>query len=81
MESHRQIAVIAPEQLAGAFSVLIQAAPDLNLLASATDLDELCTILGEKKPDVFLVYPIMIPLQKRPDQIGPVSTLLKSEDS
>ena len=23
----------------------------------------------------------MIPLQKRPDQIGPVSTLLKSEDS
>lgn len=59
MESHRQIAVIAPEQLAGAFSVLIQAAPDLNLLASATDLDELRTILGEKKPDVFLVYPIM----------------------
>lgn len=56
MDSHRQIAVIAPKQLAGAFSVLIHSAPNLDLLASAAGLDELRTILGENKPDVFLIY-------------------------
>lgn len=58
MDTHRQIAVIAPEQMAGAFSVLIHSAPNLDLLASAADLDGLRTILGEKKPDVFLVYQV-----------------------
>lgn len=56
MDSDRQIAVIAPEQMAGAFSVLIHSVPNQSLLASANNLDELRTILGEKKPDVILAY-------------------------
>lgn len=56
MDSDRQIAVIAPEQMAGAFSVLIHSAPNQSLLASSDNLDELRTILGEKKPDVILAY-------------------------
>ena len=56
MNSYKQIAVIAPERMLTAFSVLIDSAPELYLLASATDLDELQTILGERNPDVVLVY-------------------------
>ena len=56
MNSHRKISVIAPEQMVSAFSVLIDSAPHQCLLASAASLDELRTILGEKKPDVILVY-------------------------
>jgi hypothetical protein len=56
MKSHRQIAVIAPEQMVGAFSVLIDSSPHQSLLTSAASLDELRAILGEKKPDVILVY-------------------------
>lgn len=39
-----------------AFSVLIASRPDLNLLASAVNLDELQKIQGENQPDVILVY-------------------------
>lgn len=39
-----------------AFSVLIDSMPNQSLLASADNTDELRTILGEKKPDVILVY-------------------------
>jgi DNA-binding NarL/FixJ family response regulator len=39
-----------------AFTVLIDSAPNLSLLASADNLDELRTMLGEKRPDVILVY-------------------------
>jgi hypothetical protein len=56
MNSHRQISVIAPKPLVIAFSVLIDSAPHLSLLASAANLDELRTILGEKKPDDILAY-------------------------
>jgi hypothetical protein len=56
MNSHRQISVIAPEPMVSAFSVLIDSASNQNLLASAGNLDELRTILGDKTPDVILVY-------------------------
>jgi DNA-binding NarL/FixJ family response regulator len=56
MNSHRQISVIAPEPMLSAFSVLIDSMPNQSLLASADNTDELRTILGEKKPDVILVY-------------------------
>ncbi len=56
MNSRRQIAVIAPEKMAKAFAVLINSIPNQSLLASAFNLDELVSLLGEKKPDVLLVY-------------------------
>ncbi len=56
MNAQRQIVVIAPEQMIGAFSVLINSVPDRNLLASATRLDELLPGIAEKKPDVVLIY-------------------------
>lgn len=56
MDSGRQVAIIAPQQLVSAFSVLIHSTRHLNLLASATSLEELLNILDEKKPDVLLVY-------------------------
>ena len=56
MNVHRQIAVIAPEQMISAFSVLIDSVPDQCLLASATRLDELIGIIGHEKPDVVLIY-------------------------
>jgi hypothetical protein len=56
MSLRRQIAVIAPEKMASAFSVLIGSIPNQRLLASAANRDDLLTILGEKKPDVLLVY-------------------------
>jgi hypothetical protein len=56
MNASRQIAVIAPKRMLSAFSVLIESAPRQSLLASSDNVDELRTILGEKKPDVILVY-------------------------
>jgi len=56
MNSYRQIAVIAPERMLSAFSVLIASAPNQTLLASSNNLEELRAILGERKPDVILVY-------------------------
>lgn len=56
MNSHRQIAVIAPERMLNAFSVLIDSAPHQSLLASSNNLVGLQSILGEKIPDVILVY-------------------------
>lgn len=56
MNSHRQIAVIAPEPMLSAFSVLIDSTRNQRLLASSDNLDELRISLGEKKPDVILVY-------------------------
>lgn len=56
MNSTRQIAVIAPKRMLSAFSVLIDSASNQNLLASASNLGDLRIILGEKKPDVLLVY-------------------------
>jgi ribosomal protein RSM22 (predicted rRNA methylase) len=56
MNTHRQIAVIAPEPMLSAFSVLIDSTRNQRLLASSDNLDELRTSLGEKKPDVILVY-------------------------
>ena len=52
----RDVAVIAPEQIVGAFSVLIDSAPHLHFLASAAKLDELRMNLGENLPNVVLVY-------------------------
>lgn len=56
MEPNREIAVIAPEPMLGAFAVLIQSAPDLHLMASATSLESLQGLLAEKKPDAILIY-------------------------
>jgi DNA-binding NarL/FixJ family response regulator len=56
MNSYRQIAVIAPERMLSAFSVLIDSAPNQTLLASSNNLVGLRAILGERKPDVILVY-------------------------
>jgi DNA-binding NarL/FixJ family response regulator len=56
MNSRKQIAVIAPEKLVSAFSVLIDSMPHQSLLAAAANLDELLTVLGTNKPDVLLVY-------------------------
>ena len=56
MDLDRKIAVIAPELMATAFAVLIDSAPHQYLLASASSLNELRTVLGEKKPDVILAY-------------------------
>ena len=56
MNSRRQISVIASEQMVSAFSVLIASTPHYSLQASAANLDELRTILGEKKPEIILVY-------------------------
>lgn len=53
---NREIAVIAPEQLLGAFAVLIQSAPRLHLLASTTSLESLRGFLAEKLPDAILIY-------------------------
>jgi DNA-binding NarL/FixJ family response regulator len=39
-----------------AFSVLIASAPNQRLLASSHNPDELKDVLGEKNPDVILVY-------------------------
>lgn len=52
----RQIAVIAPEQMSSAFSILIDSTPNKCMLASATSLDELLAKLGTGKPDVVLIY-------------------------
>jgi DNA-binding NarL/FixJ family response regulator len=56
MNSHRQIAVIAPERMLDAFSVLINSAPNIRLQASSNSLNELQKNLGENQPDVILVY-------------------------
>ena len=56
MTARRQIAVISPEKMIGAFSVLIDSAPNQSLLASAASLDGLLIKLGEDKPDVVLIY-------------------------
>lgn len=56
MSARSNISIIAPEPIVDAFSVLIDSMPHAHLLASAADLDELIAILGEKKPDVILVY-------------------------
>jgi hypothetical protein len=56
MVSNRQIVVIAPDQMVSAFSVLIHSAPNLKLLASAADLDQLRTTLCGDAPDGVLVY-------------------------
>ncbi|MFL7870542.1 MAG: hypothetical protein ACK2U1_07720 [Anaerolineales bacterium] len=56
MKKYREIAVIAPKQMLTAFSVLINSRPNQSLLASGASFDELQTSLGEKKPDVVLVY-------------------------
>lgn len=52
----KKVAVIAPDFLVNAFSVVICAAPDQTLLASSDDLNDLQTMLGEEKPDVLLAY-------------------------
>jgi response regulator of citrate/malate metabolism len=56
MNLHKQIAVIAPKRMLSAFSVLIKSVPGQSLVASSDNLEELRTILGEKKPDVILLY-------------------------
>lgn len=56
MDLDKLIAIIAPDPMAGALSVLTQSAPNRRLLASAKNLDELRIVLGEKEPDVLLVY-------------------------
>ena len=56
MARHTQVAVIAPEQLIGAFSVLIHSESSLELLASATDLAGLKAVLANQMPDVILIY-------------------------
>jgi CheY-like chemotaxis protein len=56
MNPNREIAVVAPEQMLGAFVVLIQSAPHLHLLASANSLDALDVLLNGKHPDAILVY-------------------------
>jgi hypothetical protein len=56
MNSKKQIAVIAPEQMLSAFEVLIQSTPDLHLLASATSLETLEGLLAKQTPDVILIY-------------------------
>jgi DNA-binding NarL/FixJ family response regulator len=56
MDAQRQIVVIAPEQMIGAFSVLIHSVPEQNVLASATRLEELLPRIGKIKPDVLLIY-------------------------
>ncbi len=53
---HRQIAVIAPEQMQVAFAVLIKSAPELQLIASATGLEPLQAQLLEERPDAILIY-------------------------
>lgn len=56
MTLHKQVAVIAPEQLIGAFAVLIQSASSLTLLAAATSLEALWAQLVDHPPDVILLY-------------------------
>lgn len=56
MSACKSISIIAPEPMVSAFVVLIDSSPRYCLLASASDPDELLTLLGEKKPDVILVY-------------------------
>lgn len=56
MNSTRQIAVIAPERMRSAFSVLIESVENQSLLASSDSLNKLVAALGEKSPDVILVY-------------------------
>lgn len=56
MSSDREIAVIAPDPLISAFSVLIDSAPHHRLLASAASLEELRAALDEQTPGVILVY-------------------------
>jgi CheY-like chemotaxis protein len=56
MKSSRLVSVIALQPMLNAFSVLIASRPDLSLLASAVNLDELQKIQGENQPDVILVY-------------------------
>jgi hypothetical protein len=56
MNARRQISVIAPEQMLSAFFVLIDSALHQSSLAFSSSLAELRTILGDKKPDVILVY-------------------------
>ncbi|HSQ27538.1 MAG TPA: hypothetical protein VLM80_10490 [Anaerolineales bacterium] len=56
MKSSRLVSVIALQPMLNAFSVLIASRPNLSLLASAVNMDELQLIQGENKPDVILVY-------------------------
>jgi DNA-binding NarL/FixJ family response regulator len=51
-----QVAVIAPEQMLGVFAVLIQSAPRLDLIASATTFESLPAQLGKRPPDAVLIY-------------------------
>lgn len=48
--------MISPEPMLGVFDVLIQSAPHLHLIASATSLETLQALLAEKSPDAILIY-------------------------
>ena len=52
----KQVAVVAPTQLLGGFTVLLQSGPNVRLLAYASSLDALQANLHENRPDVVLIY-------------------------
>ena len=56
MKTGRQIGVIAPDPLLGAFSVLIQSAPQLTLAAAEQDLAGFQARQGRQGLDVVLIY-------------------------
>jgi hypothetical protein len=55
MNSYRQIAIYAPEEMPGVFTVLIQSAPQLDLLASATYFETFRTYYSDKSPNSIII--------------------------
>ena len=56
MNPDKQIAIIAPERVLSALSVLIRSAPDLNILAEDSSIVDFESSSIERSPDVFLLY-------------------------
>lgn len=56
MNSQAQIAIFAPQQLLNAFSVLVQSDSNLELIGLASNQETLIDQIGDRIPDVILMY-------------------------
>ena len=55
-QPNHQIAILAPSPLLNAFRILVQATPNLEVMAADNCLDSLLAIIGHRNPDICLVY-------------------------
>ena len=56
MTHKNRVALVAPETLREAFSVVLRSAPDVELIATAADMETLGEELDQVVPDAVLLY-------------------------